>query len=294
MKKVIVICGPTAVGKTKLAIDVAKYFNFEIISGDSVSVYKKLDIGSAKPTLDEMCGIKHYLIDIKDPCDKYSVYDFMHDAREIIDNSDDIKIISGGTGLYISSCLNDYEFSSPKRDLEYEEKFKDYSNEELFEYLKKIDKNISNINIHPNNRNRVLRAIEVTEKTGKEFSSFNNKTKKIYDYFIIYLSMPREILYERINLRVDKMFDEGLLKEVKDLYDNNIMPDAIGYKEFIPYFKGLISLDDVKEEIKKNTRHLAKRQETWFRNQMDSHFYDMSLDYNLVLNNIIKDLKEFI
>ena len=106
--------------------------------------------------------------------------------------------------------------------------------------------------------------------------------------------MPREILYERINLRVDKMFDEGLLKEVKDLYDNNIMPDAIGYKEFIPYFKGLISLDDVKEEIKKNTRHLAKRQETWFRNQMDSHFYDMSLDYNLVLNNIIKDLKEFI
>ena len=294
MKKVIVICGPTAVGKTKLAIDVAKYFNFEIISGDSVSVYKKLDIGSAKPTLDEMCGIKHYLIDIKDPCDKYSVYDFMHDAREIIDNSDDIKIISGGTGLYISSCLNDYEFESPKRDLEYEEKFKNYSNEELFEYLKKIDKNISNINIHPNNRNRVLRAIEVTEKTGKEFSSFNNKAKKIYDYFIIYLSMPREILYERINLRVDKMFDEGLLKEVKDLYDNNIMPDAIGYKEFIPYFKGLISLDDVKEEIKKNTRHLAKRQETWFRNQMDSHFYDMSLDYNLVLNNIIKDLKEFI
>ena len=294
MKKVIVICGPTAVGKTKLAIDVAKYFNFEIISGDSVSVYKKLDIGSAKPTLDEMCGIKHYLIDIKDPCDKYSVYDFMHDAREIIDNSDDIKIISGGTGLYISSCLNDYEFESPKRDLEYEEKFKNYSNEELFEYLKKIDKNISNINIHPNNRNRVLRAIEVTEKTGKEFSSFNNKAKKIYDYFIIYLSMPREILYERINLRVDKMFDEGLLKEVKDLYDNNIMPDAIGYKEFIPYFKGLISLDDVKAEIKKNTRHLAKRQETWFRNQMDSHFYDMSLDYNLVLNNIIKDLKEFI
>lgn len=294
MKKVIVICGPTAVGKTKLAIDVAKYFNFEIISGDSVSVYKKLDIGSAKPTKEEMCGIKHYLIDIKDPCDKYSVYDFMHDAREIIDNSDDIKIISGGTGLYISSCLNDYEFISPKRDLEYEEKFKDYSNEELFEYLKKIDKNISNINIHPNNRNRVLRAIEVTEKTGKEFSSFNNKAKKVYDYFIIYLSMPREILYERINLRVDKMFDEGLLKEVKDLYDNNIMPDAIGYKEFIPYFKGLISLDDVKEEIKKNTRHLAKRQETWFRNQMDSHFYDMSLDYSLVLNNIIKDLKEFI
>ena len=294
MKKVIVICGPTAVGKTKLAIDVAKYFNFEIISGDSVSVYKKLDIGSAKPTKDEMCGIKHYLIDIKDPNDKYSVYDFMHDAREIIDNSNDIKIISGGTGLYISSFLNDYEFESPKRDLEYEEKFKNYSNEELFEYLKKIDKNISNINIHPNNRNRVLRAIEVTEKTGKEFSSFNNKAKKIYDYFIIYLSMPREILYERINLRVDKMFDEGLLKEVKDLYDNNIMPDAIGYKEFIPYFKGLISLDDAKEEIKKNTRHLAKRQETWFKNQMTSHFYDMSLDYNLVLNNIINDLKEFI
>jgi tRNA dimethylallyltransferase len=294
MKKVIVICGPTAVGKTKLAIDVAKYFNFEIISGDSVSVYKKLDIGSAKPTLDEMCGIKHYLIDIKDPWDKYSVYDFMHDAREIIDNSNDIKIISGGTGLYISSCLYDYEFKSPKRDASFEERFKDYSNEELFEYLKKIDKNISNINIHPNNRNRVLRAIEVTEKTGKEFSSFNNKAKKVYDYFIIYLSMPREILYERINLRVDKMFDEGLLKEVKDLYDNNIMPDAIGYKEFIPYFKGLISLDDVKEEIKKNTRHLAKRQETWFRNQMDSHFYDLSKGYEISLDNILKDLKEFI
>lgn len=295
MKKVLVVVGPTAVGKTKIAIELAKHYNFEVISGDSVAVYKRLDIGSAKPTKEEMDGVKHYLIDVRDPSDEYSVKDFQDEARKIIDTSDDIKIISGGTGLYIESVLYNYEFNASKRDFNYEDKYKDFSNDELYNLLLEKDPNIDREKIHPNNRKRVLRALEVNQELNQSIHSFNKKDEKVYDYFICYLSMERKKLYERIEKRVDMMFDDGLLEEVKSLYDDKIYPHAIGYKELVPYFDGLITLDTAKDEIKKNTRHLAKRQETWFKNQMDTNFYDMASDtHENILNKIISDVDRWL
>ena len=291
MKKVLVVVGPTAVGKTKIAIELAKHYNYEIISGDSVSIYKRLDIGSAKPTKEEMDGVKHYLIDVREPEEEYSVKDFQDEARRIIDSSEDIKIISGGTGLYIESVLYNYEFNASKRDFDYEDKYKDFSNDELYSLLLEKDPNIDRDKIHPNNRKRVLRALEVNQELNQSIHSFNKKDEKMYDYFIVYLSMEREKLYERIEKRVDMMVDDGLINEVKSLYDDNIFPHAIGYKELVPYFDGLITLETAITDIKKNTRHLAKRQETWFRNQMDTHFYDVSKEsHEKLLENIISDI----
>lgn len=233
MKKVLVVVGPTAVGKTKIAIELAKHYNFEIISGDSVSIYKRLDIGSAKPTKEEMDGVKHYLIDVREPEEEYSVKDFQEEARRIIDSSEDIKIISGGTGLYIESVLYNYEFNASKRDFDYEDKYKDFSNDELYSLLLEKDPNIDRDKIHPNNRKRVLRALEVNQELNQSIHSFNKKDEKMYDYFIVYLSMEREKLYERIEKRVDMMVDDGLINEVKSLYDDNIFPHAIGYKELV-------------------------------------------------------------
>ena len=159
MKKVLVVVGPTAVGETKTAIELAKHYNAEIISGDSVAIYKRLDIGSAKPTKEEMDGVKHYLIDIIDPATEYSVKDFQEAARKIIDSSDDLKIISGGTGLYVQSVLYNYEFNASKRDFDYEEKYKDYSNDELYSLLLELDPNVDKNKTHPNNRKRVLREL---------------------------------------------------------------------------------------------------------------------------------------
>lgn len=283
MKKVIVVVGPTAVGKTKISIELAKHFNCEIISGDSVAVYKRLDIGSAKPTVSEMQGVTHHLIDARNPLDQYSVCDFQKDARSIIDKNE-LSLICGGTGLYIQSVLFNYEFNAKNRDFDFEKKYANYSNNELYELLISKDPNIDKNKLHPNNRKRVLRALEVLEELDTSIHSFNKKNEKMYDYYICYLSMPREKLYERINERVDIMIKDGLEKEVKALYDDGIYPHAIGYQEFIPYFEGLIELDSVIEEIKKNTRHLAKRQETWFGNQMDSHFYNV--DINNITNTI--------
>ena len=291
MQDIIVIVGPTGVGKTKLSIELAKKLDAEIINGDSVSIYKRLDIGSAKPTKEEMDGVKHYLIDVREPEEEYSVKDFQDEARKIIDSSENIKIISGGTGLYIESVLYNYEFNASKRDFDYEDKYKDFSNDELYSLLLEKDPNIDRDKIHPNNRKRVLRALEVNQELNQSIHSFNKKDEKMYDYFIVYLSMEREKLYERIEKRVDMMVDDGLINEVKSLYDDNIFPHAIGYKELVPYFDGLITLETAITDIKKNTRHLAKRQETWFRNQMDTHFYDVSKEsHEKLLENIISDI----
>lgn len=295
MKKVIVILGPTAVGKTKISIDVAKHFGYEIISGDSVAIYKRLDIGSAKPTKHEMNGVKHYLIDIKDPKDDYSVSEFQRDARQIIDSDDNIKIIAGGTGLYIQSVLLDYEFTSPKRDENFAKEYENYSNEELYNILLKSDSNIDKEKLHMNNRKRVLRALEVLKNSNRSIHSYNNKDKKVYDYYICYLSMPRELLYDRINKRVDKMIEDGLVDEVYSLYKDGIYPHAIGYQELKKYFDNELSLESAIEDIKKNSRHLAKRQETWFKNQLDTHFYEVDPnDVDFTTNKIISDLKEWL
>lgn len=295
MKKVIAIVGPTAIGKTKISIELAKRFNLEIISGDSVAVYKKLDIGSAKPTKEEMQGVKHHLIDVLDPNEQYDVSMFQTMSRQIIDKLDG-AIICGGTGLYIQSALFDYNFNAPKRDESLNDRFKDLSNEELYNYLLKLDPNIDQDKIHPNNRKRVLRAIQVKEDTNQSIHENIKKDKKIYDSYIVYLNLDdRDKLYQRINQRVDLMMNEGLLEEVKALYDEGIMPHAIGYREFIPYFNGEESLESSIEEIKKNSRHLAKRQITWFKNQMDTHFYQVNLEnINETIDVIAKDIKDFL
>ena len=290
MKKVLVVVGPTAVGKTKISIELAKHYGIDIISGDSVAIYKRLDIGSAKPTQDEMDGVVHYLIDIKDPKDSYSAADFQREARKIMDERD-LSLICGGTGLYIQSALFNYEFNAKARDLDFSKAYENYSNEELYKLLLEKDSDIDQTKLHPNNRKRVLRALEVKEELNESIHNFNHKNEPLYDYFIVYLSMERDKLYERINKRVDLMIQDGLLDEVKALYLDGIYPHAIGYQELVPYFDGDITLESAIEEIKKNTRHLAKRQETWFRHQMDSHFYMVDVsNIDKTINEIISDV----
>lgn len=290
MKKVLVVVGPTAVGKTKISIELAKHYGIDIISGDSVAIYKRLDIGSAKPTKEEMDGVNHYLIDIKEPTDSYSAADFQKEARKIMDERE-LSLICGGTGLYVQAALFNYEFNAKARDLDFGKAYEHLSNEELYDLLLKKDPDIDKEKLHPNNRKRVLRALEVKTELDESIHSFNHKNEPLYDYFIVYLSLDREKLYERINKRVDLMIQEGLLDEVKKLYDDGIFPHAIGYQELVPYFDGAITLESAIEDIKKNTRHLAKRQETWFRHQMDSHFYIVDLDnIDNTISNIIKDV----
>ena len=292
MKKVIAIVGPTAIGKTKISVEIAKRLGLEIISGDSVAVYKRLDIGSAKPTKKEMNGVKHHLISVLEPDKQYTTFDFQKMARDIIDQSEKPLVIAGGTGLYIKSAIFNYEFEAPKRN---EDDFKNLSNDELYEILGSLDPDFDREKIHINNRKRIIRAIEIVKSTNKKLADYNEKDKPLYDYYIVYLNLDRDILYERINERVDEMFDLGLEDEVYSLYKDGIYPHAIGYKEFIPYFNKEITLETVKDEIKKNTRHLAKRQITWFKNQMDTHFYLVNLnDINQTIDEIYNDLKVFL
>lgn len=294
MKRVIVVVGPTAVGKTKIAIEIAKKYNLDVISGDSVSVYKRLNIGSAKPTKEEMEGVKHHMIDIMEPYEQFDVATFQKNARKIIDNNE-LSLICGGTGLYIQSVLFNYEFKALKRNNDYNLIYKDLSNEELYNLLLEKDPKVDKEKLHYNNRKRVLRALEVNEELNDSIYSFNKKNEPLYNHYIIYLRMDREKLYDRINKRVDQMIKDGLIDEVKSLYDDNIYPHAIGYQEFYPYFRGEISLESAIEEVKKNTRHLAKRQETWFKNQMESHFYDVDIDniYHTI-DEIISDLDRWL
>ena len=295
MDKVIAIVGPTAIGKTKISIEIAKRLGLEIISGDSVAVYKGLDIGSAKPTKEEMQGVKHHLIDVLEPTEQYDVSMFQAEARKIIYKNHK-AIICGVTGLYIQSAIYDYRFDAKKRDQTFEEQFIGYSNEELYNYLLSIDANIDTSKLHQNNRKRVLRAIEIYNDTTKSVSAQNALSRPLFDSYVIYLNVSnRDVLYNRINQRVDNMIRLGLIDEVKNLYDRGIYPHAIGYKELVPYFEGNISLDSAIEEIKKNSRHLAKRQMTWFKNQMKSHFYEVNLnDIDETIDKIYKDLKEFL
>lgn len=295
MENVIAIVGPTAIGKTKISIELAKRLGFEIISGDSVAVYKELDIGSAKPTKEEMDGVPHHLIDILEPTMQYDVSTFQAEARKIIYDKHNV-IICGGTGLYIQSVLYDYKFDASKRESSFEEQFKGYSNEELYDYLLKLDESIDREKIHPNNRKRVLRAIEIYKDTNHSVSNQNALKRPIFNSYVIYLNVSdRDTLYNRINKRVDKMIEMGLIDEVKALYDKKIYPHAIGYKELLPYFDGKISLETAIEDIKKDSRHLAKRQMTWFRNQMPTHFYEVNLNnicetIDTIYNDIIKFL----
>ena len=284
MKDIIVIVGPTGVGKTKLSIELAKELDAEIINGDSVAIYKKLDIGSAKPSVEEREGIVHHLIDIRDVREDYSVFDYQRDCRRVIDeiNSKGKRIIIvGGTGLYIKAALYDYKFLVGTTYNNYD----DLSNEELIKRIKayNIDK-IPEIN----NRRRLERLLTKLDN-GEEIS--NNKDDLLYPIKVIGLTTDREYLYERINKRVDMMIKNGLVDEIlslKDYYkDSRILNSGIGYKEFSDYLFNNISLEEVIEKIKKDSRRFAKRQYTFFNNQFNTKWFDVDFDN---FNNTIEEV----
>ncbi|WP_432707081.1 tRNA (adenosine(37)-N6)-dimethylallyltransferase MiaA [Gottfriedia acidiceleris] len=287
MQKVIVIVGPTAVGKTKLSIELAKAVDGEIINGDATQVYKELNIGAAKITEEEMEGIPHHLIDFLDPKDSFTVADFQTLAREKIKeiaNRGKIPIIVGGTGLYIQSVLTKYEFAEQEGDELLRNQLEGFAmasgNKALHDQLKEIDPESAK-QIHMNNVRRVIRAIEVFKLTGQKFSetAFKKEPEYLYDAEIIGLSMERELLYNRINLRVDLMLEEGLVDEAKMLYDKGIRNcqsvQAIGYKELYDYFDGILTKEEAIDLIKQSSRRYAKRQMTWFRNKMNIQWFDM-------------------
>ncbi len=293
MKKVIAIVGPTGIGKTRLSIELARKFNAEIISGDSVQVYKRLDIGSAKVTNEEMQGVKHHLIDELEPTEDYSVADFQREARKLIDQID-IPIIAGGTGLYIKSVLYDYNFSSKPRNIKALDKYDDYTNEKLHDHLKSIDPEAAKMN-HMNNRIRVLRAIDYFEENGHSITTNSDKNSSIYQSLIILLDLERSQLYEIINKRVDRMLELGLESEVRNLYADGIEINAIGYKEFYPYFRNEITKEDIVENIKQNSRRLAKRQLTWFKNQENPIILDVDIhNFSNTINQAIRIVEDFL
>lgn len=275
MKDIIVIVGPTGVGKTKLSIELAKRLDGEIINGDSVSIYKGLDIGSAKPTIEEREGIVHHLIDICDIDDNYTVYEYQRDVRRKID---DISkrgkriIIVGGTGLYIKAALYDYKFVEGANNNDY----KDLSNEELVEKIKSY--NVEDIP-HVNNRQRLVRLLNKLEN-GEEIVT--EKSKLLYPCKVIGLTTDREYLYERINNRVDQMIKSGLLEEVNGLkkhyLTSRVLNSGIGYKEFYDYFYNNVSLNDVIQKIKLDSRRYAKRQYTFFNHQFDTKWFDVNFE----------------
>ncbi|MBC1377461.1 tRNA (adenosine(37)-N6)-dimethylallyltransferase MiaA [Listeria innocua] len=274
---VIVIVGPTAVGKTSLSITLAKHFDGEIISGDSMQVYRGLDIGTAKITPEEMDGIKHYLIDVTDPAIPFTAAKFQAETRTLIEsihNRGKLPIIVGGTGLYIQSVFYDYGFGNASEDKTYRRELDQLDKTTLWKMLEQLDPKRAEL-IHENNKRRVIRALEVIHLTGKPFSEYqvHHALNEAYQPLFLGLDLDRELLYERINRRVELMFDQGLVSEALKLYDEHLVDvpaiRGIGYKELFTYFDGNSSLEEAKELIQKNSRHFAKRQLTWFRNRMD-------------------------
>ena len=292
MKKIIVIVGPTAVGKTKLSIELAKKFDGEIINADSTQIFKGLDVATAKVTEIEKENIIHHLIDIKNITDNYTVYDYQKDARSCIEDilkRDKTPILVGGTGLYIKACLYDYKFNEENNEVN---EYLEFNNDELYEMLLKIDPETE---IHKNNRKRVIRALNYYNENKKPLSSKEKTDKELYDAIYIGLTTDRKVLYDRINKRVDKMVDNGLLEEAKKIYESNIRTKAvltpIGYKELFPYFSGEKSLEVCLNLIKQNSRRYAKRQYTWFNNQMNIKWFNT--DFNNFDNTVI-DVFEYI
>lgn len=290
MSRVIVITGPTAVGKTKLSIELAKKLNGEIINADAMQVYKGLNIGTAKVTEKEKENIPHHLFDIKEVEEEYSIYNYQKDCRKVIDNilrRNKTPILVGGTGLYIKAALYDYKLSEEKTNNTYD----NLKTEEIYKELLKLDKDI---NIDKNNRRRLIRALNYYKENNTSIS--NNKTNKLlYDTIFIGLTTDRKILYKKINQRVDNMIENGLLEEVKYYYDKNIktkpLINGIGYKELYSYFDNLCTKEEAVEKIKQNSRHYAKRQYTFFNHQLNVIWFET--DYN-DFNNTIEKVSSYI
>lgn len=303
--KILVLAGPTAVGKTELSIRIAKTLNGEIISTDSMQIYKGMDIGSAKITEEEMKGVKHHMLDVVSPDIAFSVADYKEMAEKNIEDilrRGKLPILTGGTGLYINALTCNMNFTESEKDDEYREELNKLMDKEGPEYvhnmLKEIDP-ISYKSIHPNNRKRVIRALEVYKLTGKPFSSYNSGDdlyKSKYDVHYYVLNMDRAKLYERINKRVEIMYEKGLLAECIKLkklgYTSSMQSmQGIGYKEVLLYLDGLITLEESMDMIKQGSRNYAKRQLTWFRKDPRAAFLNKDeMSDDEILDKIINDI----
>lgn len=304
-QKLIVVAGPTASGKTRLAIDIAKSVNGEIVNADSMQIYKYMNIGSAKPTLEEQSEAKHHLIDFLDPDEEFSVADYTDLAHKVIAeiaSRGKVPIMCGGTGLYINSVVNDITFGEIETDYKLREELnelaKQHSSQYLLDILKEFDP-VSAQRLHPGNLRRIVRAIEFYRTTGIPISEHQEMTKQKesrYEPLMLCVKWDREVLYDRINKRVDIMLNDGLLDEVKRLMEMGYTKElnsmkGIGYKEIIDYFEGNMSLEDTVNLIKQSSRRYAKRQLTWFRRDKRIHWLDANEDF---LAEGIQLCKEFI
>ncbi|MGZ0041614.1 tRNA (adenosine(37)-N6)-dimethylallyltransferase MiaA [Paenibacillus ottowii] len=287
--KLLVLVGPTAVGKTKLSIEMARHFDAEIISGDSMQVYRHMDIGTAKISEQEMKGIKHHLIDIHEPEYPYSVAQFQEDCRRLIPDIQSrgkLPFIVGGTGLYVESVCYEYKFSEVGADEAFRQEQLDYADQfgadALHARLQAVDPE-SALRLHPNDRRRVVRALEIYHVSGTTLSSqlANQKKESPYQLCIVGLTMDRQMLYKRIEDRIDGMLDQGLVAEVTSLMERGVRSDAIsmqglGYKEISSYLRGEVSLEEAVTWLKRDTRHFAKRQLSWFRHMKDIQWVDVT------------------
>ena len=298
MIKGLVIAGPTGVGKTDLSIKLAKLLNADIISADSAQIYKGIDIGTAKITVEEMQGVKHYMLDVVEPIKKYSVGDYQTAVDNILNEKEKENkniILTGGTGLYIGSITEGLS-DLPAGDPILREELLKLDSEELYKKLMELDPQAAQ-DIHINNRRRVERAVEVCLLTGYKFSVLSKKNIKNnnYNFFKVALERDREYLYERINLRVDIMLEKGLEQEVRDLYEkygeNLRKINIIGYTELIEYFNGKVTYEEAVENIKRNSRRYAKRQFTWFKNDPTYVWFDLDkLSEEEIINSIMSEL----
>ena len=303
MNKVIVICGPTASGKTKLGIELAKKINGEIVSCDSMQIYKDMDIGTAKPTKAEQNEVKHYLIDFVSPDKRYSVAEYKNDAENVIDKiikDNKTPIIVGGTGLYLNSLIYGIDYPDIKTDLNYRKELEEKVNkdglEEIYKEAKIIDP-IAVEKISKNDKKRILRILEIYHSTGKTKTELEKESRKNgikYDYRIFVLNMPRCELYERINKRVDIMIKEGLIEEVKKIISKyKEFPTAmqgLGYKEVVEFLENKITKEEMIEKIKMETRRYAKRQITWFKSYKEATWLDSNNTNNVDI--ILEDISE--
>lgn len=289
MKKVIIIAGPTGVGKTKLSLALAKHFQTNLINGDAYQMYQGLDILTAKPSKEELSEVTHFLMDTLKPDADYTIYNYQTDVRNLIEQQD-LPLIVGGSGLYTDSVIYDYRFA----DNNYSFDDTNYTNEELHQLLKELDP-INAENIHPNNRKRVKRAIELAQMSS--LTERSQKNTLVYEPLILFLNLDRELLYDRINKRVLAMLENGLLEEVKS--DRSQigfqLSKAIGYNDAINYLDGMISYDEMVDNIQKATRHYAKRQLTWYRKHPNTVFLDVKLDdFDSTINEAINLINEFL
>lgn len=300
--KVIVICGPTASGKTALGVELAKKINGEVVSADSMQIYKDMDIGSAKPTVEEMQGIKHYMIDFISPEERYNVADYKKQAINAIEEilkKGKKPIVVGGTGLYIDALIYGIEYQEMEFDEKYrnelEEKAKNEGLENLYNKAKEIDEEAVK-HISPNDKKRIIRILEIYKATGKtktELEILSRKNEVPYDYKVFALNIDRELLYDRINKRVDIMIEQGLIEEVEGIIKKyNKYPTAIqalGYKEIKEYLDGLLTKEEAIEKVKMETRRYAKRQLTWFRKNKQTIWLDginKQKNINIILEGI--------